>query len=227
VESFRHAPGHLGQAITGNGSELIELTNLYWDAFERTFGRLLESPSMGYTRELHAKLLKGFDAWLDFRRASFEYQVMLADAWARAFEQLMQELVTLAEKGERIQSLRQLLGLWVDVADRVFMEEFRSEAYNRVQGQLVNTVMAYRLREQEIVETFMKISNLPTRSEMDEAHRTIYELRKEVKALRKALREADSQAPAQAKQQTKPKRRPARRKPAATPEPTNSATSEE
>jgi hypothetical protein len=33
----------------------------------------------------------------------------------------------------------------------------------------------------------MKATYVPTRSEMDEAHRNIYELRKEVKALKKAL----------------------------------------
>jgi class III poly(R)-hydroxyalkanoic acid synthase PhaE subunit len=192
VKSSQIARGHLGQAITGNGSALIDLTNLYWDAYERTFGRLVESPSLGYTRELNEKLLKGFDVWQDFRRVSFEYQTVLANTWIKAFEKLMKELVVLAEKGQPIQSVRQLVLLWNNVADPVFIEVFRSEKYIRIQGQLLNTAMAYRIHRREILELVLKILDMPTRSEVDEAHRSLYEQRKELKALKKTVAETGS-----------------------------------
>ena len=189
AESLRRAPRRFGQASTGDGSALIELMNLYGDAYERTFGRLLESPSLGHTRELNENLLKGFHAWLDYRRASFEYQVELAEGWTRAFEGFMQKLVSLAEKGETVQSLRQLVLLWIDVIDQVFAEVFRSKEYIRIQGHLVNTATAYKLREREIVEAFLKTSHLPSQSEMDEAYRRVYHLRKDVKELKQALQD--------------------------------------
>lgn len=189
TESLRRAPWHVGQASTGNGSALIEFTNLYWDAYERTFGRLLESPSLGHTREMNEDLLKGFDAWLDYRRASFEYQVTLGETWIHAFEEIMRRLVTQAEKGETVPGVRKLLFLWVEVVDHTFTKVFRSEEYIRLQGQLVNAATAYKLREREIVDAFLKASHLPSRSELDEGYRRIYELRKEVKELRKAVQE--------------------------------------
>lgn len=189
LKSSQLARGHLGQAITGNGSELIDLTNLYWDAYERTFGRLVESPSLGYTRELNEKLLKGFDAWQDFRQASFEYQVILADTWVQAVERMIKELVALAEKGQPVKSLRELVLLWNSVADPVFIEVFRSEKYIHIQGRLLNTAMHYRLHQREITELFLKTSDIAARSEVDEAHRNIYEQRKELKALKKVVAE--------------------------------------
>ena len=48
---------------------------------------------------MNEDLLKGFDAWLDYRRASFEYQVTLGETWIHAFEEIMRRLVTQAEKG--------------------------------------------------------------------------------------------------------------------------------
>ena len=53
--------------------------------------------------------------------------------------------------------------------------------------------MTYRIQQREIAEASLSLYDLPTRSEVDEAHRNIYELRKEVKALKKAL--ADLQKP--------------------------------
>lgn len=192
AESWRRASWHFGQAATGDGSALIKWTNLYWDAYERTFGRLMESPSLGHTRELNEQLLKGFDSWLDFRKASFEYQVVMSEAWCRAFERFIGKLVSLSEGGEPIQDLRQLLFLWLDIVDEVFLAMFRSEQYIRMQGQLMNAAMTYRIHEREIVESFLKFSHLPSRSELDEAHRRIYELRKEVKELKSAFRQMKS-----------------------------------
>jgi hypothetical protein len=64
---------------------------------------------------------------------------------------------------------------------------FRSPEYIRIQGRLVNTATAYRVREREIVDAFLKASHLASRSELDEAYRRIYELRKDVKELKKAF----------------------------------------
>jgi poly[(R)-3-hydroxyalkanoate] polymerase subunit PhaE len=196
AEPLRRAPWHFGQASTGNGSALIEFANLYWDAYEGTFGRLLESPSLGHTREMNEDLLRGFDAWLDYRRASFEYQVTPGGAWIDAFEEIMRRLVAQAEKGETVPGVRKLLFLWVDVVDHTFMEVFRSEEYILIQGQLVNAATTYRLREREIADAFLKASHLPSRSELDEGYRRIYELRKEVKELRKAVQEIKEEASA-------------------------------
>jgi class III poly(R)-hydroxyalkanoic acid synthase PhaE subunit len=189
LRSSQLAEGHLGQAIIGNGSALIDLTNLYWDAYERSFGRLLESPSMGYTRELNEKLLKGFDIWRDFRQASFEYQVVLADTWVKAFVRIIEELASLAEKDQPIKSLRELAVLWNNVADPVFIEVFRSEKFIHVQGRLLSTAMTFRIHQREISELFFRMTDIPTRTEVDEAHQKIYEQRKELKALKKALAE--------------------------------------
>jgi polyhydroxyalkanoate synthesis regulator phasin len=49
--------------------------------------------------------------------------------------------------------------------------------------------MIYRVYQQQLMEVFMKMYDLPTRSEVDEIHHSIYGLRKEVKSLKKALAE--------------------------------------
>jgi polyhydroxyalkanoate synthase subunit PhaE len=200
--SLQQTPWNFGQASAGNGSALMEMQKLYWDAYERTFGRMLQSPSLGITREMNEDILKGFDAWLDYRRASFEYQVSLAETWSQAFEEFMRRLVTLAEKGETVPSVKTLLLLWIEIVDQVFTDVFRSPEYIRIQGRLVNTATTYRLREREIVDAFLKASHLASRSELDEAYRRIYELRKDVKELKKAVRALTGERSAQAPGET-------------------------
>jgi class III poly(R)-hydroxyalkanoic acid synthase PhaE subunit len=193
LASGQEAPGRFGKAVTGDGSALIELLNYYRSLYEHSFGHLLESPSLGYTRELNEKILKGFDLWQDFHQASLDYQILLAEAWVKTFERLQHELVALAEKGEAIQSLQELVTLWNDIGDAAFIELFSSERYIRAQGRLVNTTMAYRVQQREITELFFKINDIPTRSEVDEVHRINYQQNKELKSLKKALAEISTQ----------------------------------
>jgi class III poly(R)-hydroxyalkanoic acid synthase PhaE subunit len=166
---------------------LIELNNLYWNLYEKTFGSVLQSPNLGYAREFNNKLLKGFDAWINFSKASFDYQVMLLDVWLKAFEELLRELASSDDKGKTVQDWQQLLQVWSRVFDREFAQSFRSEDAIEVQGNFLNSALTYKLYQQQLMEVFLKMYDLPTRSEMDEIHRSIYELRKEIKSLKKTL----------------------------------------
>lgn len=177
----------MSRMASGDRSALFEPIDFYWNIYEKTFGSFLQSPTLGYTREFNHLLLAGFNSWIDFYKASFDYQLVLLDVWARAFDELMQELVSSEEKGKTIQNWRQFVQVWSSLFDRVFAQTFRSQDTVEIQGKLLNAAMNYRLHQQQLMEVFLKMNDLPTRSEVDEVHRSIYEMRKEIKSLKKAL----------------------------------------
>ena len=179
----------VSKALVSYALALSELANLYWDIYEKTFGTVLQSPSLGYSREFNNKLFKSFDAWINFYKANFEYQVVLVDVWLKALEELTRELASFTEKGETLQNWQQFLQVWSSVFDRVFAQTFRSVDALEVQGKFLNSALTYKLHQQQLIEVFLKMYDLPTRSEVDEIHRSIYEMRKEIKSLKKALAE--------------------------------------
>jgi hypothetical protein len=168
-------------------SGLTRFSDLSWDVLERTFGRLLQSPSIGFTRELNEKLLGAFNAWLEFKRATMDYQVALSAALFRSTTAFLQELAVRAGRGEPINGLRELLRLWGDTLDEMLIESFRSDEYASVQGRLVRAAMSYRIREREAVDVLLKIGHVPTRRDIDEVSRSLYELRREVRAVAKSV----------------------------------------
>lgn len=175
---------------SGDDSILFEPINFYWNIYEKTFGSFLQSPTLGYTREFNHKLLGGFDSWINFYKASFDYQLVLLNVWAKAFDELMRELAASEEKSRTIQNWRQILQVWSSLFDRVFAETFRSQDTVEIQGKFLNAALTYRLHQQQLMEVFLKMNDLPTRSEVDEVHRSIYEMRKEIKSLKKAVAES-------------------------------------
>jgi len=161
-----------------------------WEALQRTLAPFLRAPAFGYTREYETKLRRAFEAWLEVQHANLEYQTLMAEISGRAVERLFTDFAERAGRGETVRSYKELVARWVDTADAVFLEAFVGERYIKAQGRLLNTAMAYRLRERDLQEVFLEAQGLPTRSEVDEAHKAIYELRKEVRALKRSLKEA-------------------------------------
>jgi class III poly(R)-hydroxyalkanoic acid synthase PhaE subunit len=96
----------LSKMSLGDTSGLLELNQLYWDLYQRSLGSFVKTPSLGQNREFNAKLMNGFDAWTKLYKASSDYQAVMADIQIRSFDALMKKLVSLAEKGEKIEHWR-------------------------------------------------------------------------------------------------------------------------
>lgn len=174
-----------GQTATDN--PLLTLANLYWDTYNQTLGRMANMPSLGLLREFNEKVNRGFALWQENQQIGVAYQLLLGDALLNAFEAFMQRLLTLAQAGKQVESQTKLLELWVEVADEEFLKLFHSERYATAQGQFVNSSMALRRQQRELIEVLLRMNDLPTRSDLDEAHHNIFLLRKEVKALNKTV----------------------------------------
>lgn len=176
----------LSEAMKGKSSGLVELNNFYWNLlYDKGFGGFVKSPLLGPTREFNGKILAGFDAWKELYQASTNYQLVLAEIQVKSFEELIKELASRTEKEETVKDWKEFQALWSQTVDKVFEEAFQQEDNLKVRGSFINSLNQYRIKQQEINEFYFELLNIPTRKEVDEMHKTIYELRKEVKALKK------------------------------------------
>lgn len=204
MQAMQNSTQYFDDVMSGNQNNIVEMTSLYWDAFQDSFGSFLQMPGLGYSREMDEKVRQSFAAWIDLQRASFDYQVIIVDIWMNAFERLMTEMAEVAQDGETVDGIRDFLNRWTAIADDSFKQAFHSEQYVELQGKLINSMMEYRQQQRRVNEVFMEMYDIPTRTEVDEAHRRIYELRKELKAVKREL--------ADLKKDDKPKKKKTTRK---------------
>jgi len=187
AELLKEVPSSPARAFGGDHSELLGQTRLLWDAWERSAGRLIETPSLGYARESTEMLQRGFEAWIDYRRAVFEFGVVLNEAWAGAGQAAVDMLRRRAAAQTPITSVREFVNAWSEATDGALETAFRSPRYAEAQAAMLAAAMRYRLRERDIVETFLKMTDIPSRSELDETNRRLHALKREVRALRQAV----------------------------------------
>ena len=88
----------------------------------------------------------------------------------------------------RSSSWREVLALWVETANNVLLETQRSDAYLKSQRELLKASTDLRLAQQEMTEFYSQMFGYPTRAELDDVHKALTELRREVRALERTGR---------------------------------------
>ncbi|MBD1914675.1 MULTISPECIES: poly(R)-hydroxyalkanoic acid synthase subunit PhaE [Cyanophyceae] len=129
------------------------------------------------------QLLKTWEAWIKFQQASFQYQGVQGAVWVQTFDQLIQVLASPTSPEVKIQTWQQLLRVWSRLFDQVFAQIFRTPEALNIQRKSLNSALQFRLQQQKLAEIILKFYDLPTRNEIDDIHRSIYELRKAIKTL--------------------------------------------
>ncbi|MEZ4582842.1 MAG: poly(R)-hydroxyalkanoic acid synthase subunit PhaE [Caldilineaceae bacterium] len=173
-------------------SALGDVVSRTFDVYQQTFGRFLDTPPLGYAREYEEKVRRLTKVMQEFAVANVEYQAVMTDAWVNGLTKLMEALVARAQAGKPIRTFQELSAEWADIADPAFYEVFVGEKYVRAQGKLLTATMNYRIAQREFVEIMAKQLDMPTRTEVDAAHKSIYTQRRELRALKHALAEANA-----------------------------------
>jgi hypothetical protein len=91
-----------------------------------------------------------------------------------------------AEPGRQLQNARALFDLWIDAAEEAYAQVAMSDDFRHVYGGLANAQARLRLGVQREVEQVCTLFGMPTRTEVDSAHRKIVELERALRKLTRA-----------------------------------------
>jgi hypothetical protein len=151
---------------------------------DRAIEHLVDGPSYATLWTLDRKLIRAQKLRAEWLRDLAAWQMLVQGAWAEGVKRFLREVN--AQGGAPIKSWRELTDLWVDIANDALTETHRTPEFLEAQRRLTRSSTECRLAEREIAEAYCEIHQIPTRTEVDELAHTVYELRRELRALRKA-----------------------------------------
>ena len=165
----------------------------------------LGMPAFGFTREHQERLQAQAQAQLRWQDALGAYNALMATTSQDAYARFESKLAEREEPGRQIGSVRALFDLWVDAAEEAYADTALSTEYRHAYGELVNAQMQLRAATQAIAEQTANILGMPSRTELDSAHRKIAELERQLRRLQRRVDDAAPVAAAAAKPAVKPK----------------------
>jgi hypothetical protein len=153
------------------------------DEINHAIQRLVEGPEFADIGTLERQMLKATGEWLALREASAAYRAVIGSAWSRAFETFSKEAA--GDPKAFAGGAKAMLDRWLAVANDELTRTQRTDEFLGAQRKLLRAGVDYRLKERELVEIWCETHSIPTRTEVDDLHRTVHELRRQVRAVTK------------------------------------------
>jgi hypothetical protein len=150
-------------------------------AVERPLEMIVGLPRFAFPM-LDRKLFALGAGWLLLLQRGGEHGLRVLCAWSEAYAELAAELDQAAAADEPVHAGRELLDRWIAVLNRKLQGVQRSADFLASQRALLEALLSSRSREREFIELVATAFDLPTRTEMDDAHRSVRDLKREVRA---------------------------------------------
>ena len=154
---------------------------------DEVLGRMAEGPRFADLWDVERRYARVMQAWVDMRRRALEHQAVVLQAWLRAGKQFTDDLASASGGEAKAADPKATLAVWTETANKELLETQRSDDFLHTQTAMLRASTELRLAQQELVEHYGRQYGFPTRIELDDVHRTVTELRREMRALRKQL----------------------------------------
>ena len=155
------------------------------DPFHAAIEHLATGPTYADLWIFDKKLLRAQHLKLQQERDVGAYHAVVRAAWKNAFDRFSREVNDADAKP--LTSWRALTDLWIKIANDALNETHRTPEFLEAQRAMTRSATEYRLQQREIVEGYCETHHIPTRTEVDEVQRTVYELRRQLRALEASL----------------------------------------
>ncbi|MBF0318314.1 MAG: hypothetical protein HQL01_00720 [Nitrospirae bacterium] len=165
----------------------INVFHNFYNAFEKTFGKVFKSPQVGKDREKLELLLSTMDLYTVYIAKNAEFQHKIYVAGEKASKKVVQAIADKIKAGEEIKSYNDFYKMWTEINEGEYFELFNTEEFSSIQGALLESALDFRKHFHKLMELYLSDFPIPVRSEIDDMYKTLYELKKRVRTLEKKL----------------------------------------
>jgi hypothetical protein len=133
--------------------------------------------------------------WGELRRRALEHNAVVLEAWMRAGRAFSQALADHIRTHGQSPAGRAILDLWTSTANEILIGTQRSDKFLESQAAMLRVSAELRLAQRRLAEQAAEQFDMPTRTELDDVHRAMTELRREVRMLRRQVAALGGQPP--------------------------------
>ncbi|MBB6365876.1 class III poly(R)-hydroxyalkanoic acid synthase PhaE subunit [Xanthomonas sacchari] len=163
---------------------------------QRDSGPWLQMPGFGPARNHQARWQALAKAQQDYQAQLQAYLGLLQGAIDRAFGLFEEKLRAHEDPGRQLTNARAMFDLWIDAAEEAYAAAALSPEFRQVYADVANAQMRLRALLQRETEQVCEQVGLPTRTELDAAHRRIAELERRLRRLERGDGQGATAGPA-------------------------------
>ena len=160
-------------------------------AYESTYGRIIDMPTMGPSREGVDRLRKNFEATVNMQASWAESLSGFQSAFMEATRRTQEKVEKLGAHGASPSSYKAYYDIWMETYRETFKEFLKSKFFASDLAKLTSNSMDFQKSSRILIEeNFLRPANIPTQTDMDDLNKEVYLLKKQVKELARELRKS-------------------------------------
>ena len=173
--------------LNNSPNAYIELMEAWKKTYEETFGLFARNPVFGKDMAFWQRHKDSFDRFVKFNIAATGFYTAMYEVIRESTLKVMEDYAALSAKGEEPKSFDEFYSYWAKQVSATYDKVLFSEQYGRLAGNMVDEMAKFRLAYDALCESYLTQFPVPKKSDMDELHKTVYELKKELRALKKEI----------------------------------------
>jgi polyhydroxyalkanoate synthase subunit PhaE len=127
------------------------------------------------------------DKMMVYNIKNAEMQYMIYEKGTKVMDKIAESIIHKQENGEEVGNVMALYQEWLNLSDAEFVALFESDEYSKIMAEVASMKMKLSKEIDHKMEQSLRNVPVATRSEMEEMHKAIYDLKKQVRQLEKML----------------------------------------
>ena len=169
------------------GNDANNTANNIFSVYQRSVTPLLRLFYPGKETELNELMTGMMEKVTVYGQKLIELQNAMYTTGAKTWETLLFENAEELKKGADLSNIQEVFQKWVSKNEESMIELFKTDAFSKIQGELLDLGLDIKQRSEKVAETLLQPLPVVLRSEADELYTTIYELRKRISQLEKQV----------------------------------------
>lgn len=173
------------KSITGDQSAYIEFVRLWQDNFSASFGKIFNIPQFSMNRELMQKQLSGLGSLITFINTLNEYVATLVKTSQDTLGNIVTNYQSMVMDGSNPKTYKEFYEYWWRQNEAAYLQLFGTAEFARLIAQLLDAGVNFKKNFDDVLEKQLEFLPYPTKTDMDSVYKTLYTLKREVRALKK------------------------------------------
>lgn len=189
VEDSGDLQKNLMLTLKGDKVAYTNFLKEWGELYKNSYSKILNMPMVGSNRVMIEKALKNLDTFIQYFINLNEFATILNNLSVESMEKLVSQLGELSSENKVPESFMEFFKLWSSTNEKAFEELFATESFSKLMNDTVNAGYKFKIGLDDLIQDQLSILPIPNRRELNSVEKTVYELRKKMKAQSKQIEE--------------------------------------
>lgn len=190
----KQGPQVASKVLTGDITAVREGFSLWQTAVSDTIGKLLNIPSIGYSREHEERQKVLAEAYVKYATSFPSFYSEFYQTGSKAFDNLLEKSRDIPADHSP-ESFKKFYSLWIRVNEDAFYDLFKRSEFSDMMNEVMKKGLDFKKKLDKNTSKHLESLSIPNRDEMNDVYKAFHDIKYEIRQLSREVREMKENLP--------------------------------